>query len=414
MSETRITLQDAGAEREFILIGTAHISKESIDEVKRVIQEEKPGMVCVEIDAGRYKSMTEREHWENLNVASILKEGKGFLLIANLVLAGFQRRMGSGTGVQPGEEMRVAIETAQSEGIAFSLCDREIHTTLRRAWSNCNLWNKCKLLSSLLMSAFSNEKLSEKELEELKNRSELDGMMDELASYLPPVKKTLIDERDCYLAAKIWENRAPAEAIPLAEGGTDQANHKIYKKTVVIIGAGHLKGTAQCLEDIAAGRANVDVSDLETITKPGLVSKALPWVLPALIVLLIVAGFFRLGGDASLSMLLRWLLLNGSLSALGALIALGHPLSILISFFGAPIGTISPFLSVGLFSGLVEVSVRKPRVQDAENLMEDISSLKGIYRNRIIHALLIFLLSSLGGAIGNVISIPSLAGQLIG
>jgi pheromone shutdown-related protein TraB len=405
MSETRITLQEAGGEREFILIGTAHISKESIDEVTRVIKDEKPAMVCVELDESRYKSITEKESWEKLDVAKILKEGKGFLLMANLVLSGFQRRMGEGLGVKPGEEMKAAITAAQEAGVPFALCDREIQTTLRRAWSNCGFWNKCKLLASLLSSAFSSEKLSEAEIEKLKEHSELDGMMRELAEYLPPVKTVLIDERDRYLAAKIWTNRNGGAG----NGASSAANAKV----VAIVGAGHLTGVQSYLEKMAEGKETVDVSALEKIAGRGVVSKLLPWLIPAVILALIAAGFFRLGAGVSLSMLLRWLLFNGSLAALGALVSLGHPLSILVSFFGAPIGTLSPFVSVGLFSGVVEAIMRKPRVSDAETLIDDVSSLKGIYRNRITHALLVFFLASLGGAIGNFISIPALAKLLI-
>jgi pheromone shutdown-related protein TraB len=235
--------------------------------------------------------------------------------------------------------------------------------------------------------------MTEQEIEGLKSRSELDGMMDELADYLPPVKATLIDERDQYLAAKIW-----------ASAGSKQ---------IAVVGAGHLKGIQAHLEKLSAGEETVDVTALESVSKRGVVSKMLPWIIPAAILALIVVGFFRLGADVSLSMLVHWLLLNGSLAALGALIALGHPLSIIVSLFGAPIGTLSPFISVGLFSGIVEATMRKPRVSDAQAIIDDVSSLRGIYRNRITHALLVFFLSSLGGAVGNFISIPALAGLLI-
>jgi pheromone shutdown-related protein TraB len=397
MSKARITLKD----REIILIGTAHISKESINEVAEAIREEKPTMVCVELDEGRYKAMTEKERWENLDIVKILKEGKGFLLMANLVLSGFQRRLGQDLGAKPGEEMNAAITTAGELDIPFAFCDREIQSTLRRAWNKCNFWNKSKLLASLLSSAFSKEKLSEAEIEDLKKRSELDGMMDELAAYMPPVKTALIDERDRYLAAKIWANPGVAQ---------DETGKT---KQVAVVGAGHLKGIQAHLEKIASGEEDIDVSGLESIAKPGAISKIAPWLIPAVIAALVAAGAFRLGADVSVSMLLRWLLLNGSLAALGALVALAHPLSILVSFFGAPIGTLSPFISVGLFSGVMEAVMRKPRVSDTETLVDAVSSLKGVYRNRITHALLVFFLASLGGAIGNFISIPTLARLLV-
>jgi pheromone shutdown-related protein TraB len=384
-------------EREIILIGTAHVSRDSIDEVSRIIQDGRPDMVCVELDTGRYQSISEKETWEQLDVAKVFKEGKGFLLIANLVLSSFQRRMGAELGVKPGEEMKTAVETALALGIPYALCDREVQLTLRRAWARCSLWNKCKLLAALLSSAFSTEQLSEAEIENLKNRSELDGMMSALSDYLPPVKETLIDERDRYLAAHIWAK---------GKSGT-------VKKQVAVVGAGHIQGIKDHLEKIATGEVTEDVSDLETIPKPKVVSKIAGWIIPILIGALIILGFFRAGAGVSLSMLLRWAILNGSLAALGTLLALGHPLSMVVSFFGAPIATINPFIGVGLFSGLTEVSLRKPRVSDTQTISEDVTNLKGIYRNRITRALLVFFLSSLGGALGNFISIPSLATLLV-
>jgi pheromone shutdown-related protein TraB len=391
MNDTRMTLTLKG--REIILVGTAHVSKESVAEVGRVIREEKPDMVCVELDEERYAALSQEENWKKLDVVKIFKEGKGFLLMANLVLSGFQRRLGQELGVKPGEEMKTAVETAGELGLPYSFCDREVQITLRRAWVRCGLWSKCKLLASLLSSAVTTEKLSEKEIENLKDRSELDGMMAELADYLPSVKETLIDERDRYLAAKIW-----------AAGGT---------KSAAIIGAGHMLGLKTHLERIAAGEEGEDVSELDVIPPQSPFSKISGWIFPALLIALILAGFLFAGPGKSFTMILQWILWNGSLAALGTLIALGHPLSILVSFLGAPVATINPFIGVGLFSGITEATLRKPKVTDAETISEDIVSLKGIYRNRITRALLVFFLSSLGGAVGNFISIPSLAGLLI-
>ncbi|MCL2478686.1 MAG: TraB domain-containing protein, partial [Treponema sp.] len=198
MNDTRITVTLEN--QEIILIGTAHVSRGSIEEVRATILEEKPDYVCVELDEARYASISKKDNWQNLNMVKVFREGRGFLLMANLVLSGFQRRMGAELGVMPGEEMMTALQTAQELGIAYSLCDRDVQITLRRAWSRCNLWSKSKLLASLLTSAFSTEKLTPEEIENLKNRNELDGMMSELSEYLPSVKETLIDERDRYLA----------------------------------------------------------------------------------------------------------------------------------------------------------------------------------------------------------------------
>ena len=383
--------------REIKLIGTAHVSRESIDEVQIIIREEKPDMVCVELDQARYNSITQNDTWAKLDLSKVFKEGKGFLLIVNLVLASFQRRLGSSLGVKPGEEMKTAVETAQEMGIPFSFCDREVNTTLRRAWAKCGFWSKMKLLASLLASAFSNEKLDEKEIEDLKNKNELDGMMSELAAYLPAVKEVLIDERDQYLASKIWLS----------------TKNDMPVKIAAVIGAGHTQGIINHLNKFDSSEApDTDISKLDIIPPKKFLSKFAGLIIPAAIIALIAVGFIGKGTDVGLTMILRWVLWNGSLAAIGALIALAHPLAILVSFLGAPIATLNPLIGVGLFSGLVQITFRKPRVSDVQNITDDATSLKGVYRNRITKALLVFFLSSLGGAIGNFISFPAIAGLL--
>jgi pheromone shutdown-related protein TraB len=357
-------------------------------------------MVCVELDRGRYGSIVQKENWEKLDIIKVFREGKGFLLVANLVLSSFQRRLGSELGVKPGEEMKTAVETADELNIPYRFCDREVQITLRRAWARCGFLSKCKLLASLLSSAFTTEKLGKEEIENLKKASELDGMMTELANYLPGVKTTLIDERDRYLAVKIWT--AAMETAPEAPC-----------RIIAVVGAGHLPGIAAHLEKIAAGDESADLEDLDRIPSPSFLSRAAAWIVPLAIAGLIILGFFIDGSEKSLDMLRRWILWNSSLAALGSVVALGHPLSILISFLGAPVATINPFIGVGIFSGVTEASVRRPKVSDAETISEDVTSIRGIYRNRITRALLVFFLSSLGGAVGNIITIPSLLTRIL-
>jgi pheromone shutdown-related protein TraB len=387
MSQTlrRVELKD----RTVLLAGTVHISQESTLEVRRLIEEEKPGRVCVEIDEGRYRSMSQEKGWESLDIGKVLKEGKGFLLMANLALAGFQRRMGAGIGGKPGDEMLAAVKSAQEAGIPYTFCDREVQVTLKRAWSKSGFWNRSKLLASLVESAFSNEKLTEAEIEKLKEKNELDSMMAELASFLPSVKEVLIDERDRFLASRIF--LAP-ESLVLA-----------------VVGAGHLDGIEAWLKRLDAGEASPDTTDIESSPPPSKAGKIAGWAIPAIIVGLIVLGFFKSGTGASLDMLLRWVLLNGSLAALGSALCLAHPLTILFSFVMAPVATLNPFVGVGLFAGLAEAFLRKPRVSDLENLATDVTSLKGFYKNRVTKILMIFFLSSIGGMIGNFVALPFLA-----
>jgi pheromone shutdown-related protein TraB len=392
MSHTvrRIDLKD----RSFLLAGTAHISQGSIDEVRSLIAEEKPDRVCVEIDDGRFRSMSEGRSWESLDIVKVLREGRGFLLISNLALAGFQRRMGADVGVKPGEEMLAAVKCATEAGIPYSFCDRDVQVTLKRAWAKSGMWNRAKLMAALFESSFFAEKLSSEQIEKLKERNELEEMMAELSNFLPSVKEVLIDERDRFLASKIFESKE--------------------SKVLAVVGAGHLNGIESWLKRLDAGEASSDTSDIDSVPAPSKWGKVLGWAIPAIIVGFIVLGFFKAGITASLALLIRWVLLNGTLAALGSLLCMAHPLTILFSFLMAPIATLNPFVGVGLFAGLSEAYFRRPRVKDLENLAEDVVSLKGFYTNRVTHILLIFFMSSLGGAIGNFIALPFLASGALG
>lgn len=392
-TEKRLVLQG----REFILLGTAHISQESIVQVTTSIREEKPDCVAIELDQQRYASMKNPEAWKNLDIVKVLKNGQGFVLMANLILSSFQKRMGADVGVKPGEEMKAAIAVAEELNIPAVMVDRPIQMTLKRAWAKNSLWGKCKLLAVLLSSAFEKSEISAEEIEKLKNESEMDSMMNEIAEYLPAVKAVLIDERDRYLASHIWEaqvNGAPA------------------KKTVAVLGAGHLPGVVRYLEALAAGTASSDTTDISQLPPAGVGGKVLGLMFPVLIVGLIVAGFFTGGAKASLDMLVQWILWNGSLAALGTLLAGGHIVTVVAGFVGAPLATLNPVVAVGLFTGLVQAWIHKPKVEDMERLSDDATSFKGFYKNRILRVLLVFFFSSLGGVIGNFIAVPSLVATI--
>jgi pheromone shutdown-related protein TraB len=384
MEQERLRLSVDG--REIVLVGTAHVSRESVDEVRLAIEEENPDRVCIELDDGRYTSMAEGSNWQNLNVGKVIREGKGFLLMANLVLGSFQRRMGKDLGVKPGEEMLAAAQIAKEKGIAFSLCDRNIQITLRRAWSGTRFWGKMKMIAAMVGSVLTTEKLSAEDIEKIKQKDVLQQMMEELASFLPQAKTALIDERDEYLATKIYQ----------AEG----------TKVVAVVGAGHLQGIAAHIKGYAEKQPLAEIARLDQIPTKKLLGKIVPWTIPAIIVIIFGLGFIRAGWSMSQAMLLRWLIIHGGLAALGSLLAWAHPLTILLAFVGAPIGTLNPFGKVGLFTGVAEAFLRKPRVKDVEGLSDDIATFKGFYRNRVTHILVVFFLSTLGAAIGNMITIP--------
>lgn len=384
--------------REIILLGTAHISQESIAQVEETIRQERPDCVAVELDDQRLASMKNPESWRNLDIVSVLKNGQGFMLLANLVLSAFQKRMGNDVGVKPGEDMKAAITVSEELGIPSVMVDRPIQTTLKRAWAKNSFWGKCKLLAVMISSAFEKETISSEEIEKLKNESEMDSMMKEMADYLPTVKTVLIDERDQYLASHIWQA---------------QVSNQPAKKIIAVLGAGHLPGVVRHLEALAAGTESADTSEIGSLPPPSLGGKIAGLIFPLAIVALIVAGFFTGGAKASLDMLLSWIIWNGSLAALGALIAGGHILTVLSGFVGAPIATLNPVIGVGLFTGLVQAWIRKPKVQDMEKLSDDAGRFTGFYKNRILRVLLVFFLSSIGGVIGNFIAVPSLVSSLI-
>jgi len=377
------------ADKEILLIGTAHISSESVEEVKRTIEEEEPDHLCVEIDSGRFQSMEKGSSWKSMDLQKVFKEKKAFLLLANLVLSSFQKRLGSGMGMAPGEEMKAAIELGKEKNIAFSFCDRPIQITLQRAWACSNFWNKMKLLSALMGTAFTKEELNEEELENLKKGSAIESMMNELADFLPTVKEVLIDERDQYLATKIYQSPG--------------------KKCVAVIGAGHAPGIIQWIEDLESKKKSADLDPISHIPPKKWFSKVLPWIIPLTVVGLISYAAVKKNFDVALEMGLAWVLANGIFASFGALVALARPQTIIVAFLAAPITSLNPTIGVGFATGLLEYIFRKPKVDDLENIQRDSSSLKGWYKNRVTRILLVFFLSSLGSTFGTMFALPRMA-----
>ena len=386
--------------RNIVLVGTAHVSAQSIEEVNSTIEKERPDTVAIELDKKRLSSLEDPESWRKMDIIKVLKNRQGFLMLANIVLAGYQKRMGQASGVKPGDEMVGAINKSKKLGIPQVMVDRDITATLRRAWAVNSFWGKCKLLSALIASAFSKEETNPEEIEKLKQSSEMDSMMAELADYMPKVKKVLIDERDRYLASHIWD----------CEGN----------KVLAVLGAGHLPGVESYLKKLAAGEVSSDCSDIEIIPKKSVAGKIAAWIIPVLIVALIVLGFIFGGRKTGADMVKTWILNNSILAAIGTLIAGGHPLTILTSFVAAPITSLCPAIGVGVVAGIVQAFVSKPKVEDMENIQNDSNSFKGFYKNRILKVLLVFVLSSVGSAIGTftagttlVISIKTFFGRII-
>ncbi len=389
MSQTQKIVECNG--RKITLIGTAHVSKESVEEVKETIKSLQPNCVAIELDEKRADSIQNSEKYKELDIIKVLRRGEGFLLIANLILSSFQKRMGQNVGVKPGDEMLAAMETANELNIPTTMVDRPIQVTLKRAWAKNTFMGKVKLLSTLLASAFSNEEVSKEEIEKLKNQNEMDSMMAELAEYMPVIKEVLIDERDKYLASKIWESKG--------------------NNVVAILGAGHLPGVEAYLQKISNNEESSDTTEISSIPPKKFGSKIAGWIIPAIVIGVIVAGFIYGGTKAGSMMLTTWFLWNGIPAAIGCLVALAHPITIIVAFVTAPFTSLCPFIGVGFVTGIVQAIVQKPKVQDIETLQDDIS-LKGIYRNRILRVLLVFILSSLGSTVGTFIGGADIIGQL--
>lgn len=385
----RINVND----REIILVGTAHVSIESIAEVENTIRTEMPDCVCVELDEGRYAAMMEKNRWESLDIIKVLKEKKGFLLLANLVLASFQKRMGLNVGVKPGDEMKAAIDIARELNIPTEMVDRPIQVTLKRAWAQNGYTGKSKILASLLAAAFSKEKLEAADIEKLKQKSEMDAMLDEVALNMPEVKEVLIDERDVWLGTKIFQ----------ASG----------KKVLAVIGAGHLNGTEKRIMALANNAADANLDKIAAIPPKSIVGKILNIAFPVLFAGLLLAPIFISGSKEQLTQnIVRWLIWNGGLAAVGTLLAFGNILTIVSAFIFAPIATLNPLIGIGMITAIVQATVCKPQVRDMMNIADDVATIKGWYTNRIAKVLLVFILSSIGALIGNIVTIPALISKL--
>ena len=360
--------------KKIILIGTAHISQASVDEVNTVINQVKPDTVCIELCSSRYQAMLAKDQWKNMDIFKVIREGKSFLLFANLIMTAFQKRLGSRLGVKPGSEMFEAANVAGKLNSELVLADRDVKITLQRTWRGMRFLEKIKIIGQLLASLFVREEISKEEIEKLKESDALSEAMKMLAEQSPEMKRILIDERDQYMAEKIRQS--------------------VGKLVVAVVGAGHVKGLTEELEN------KHNLAELESVPPSGKKVFWLKWGIPALIIALIVYGFFTVDTDVSIEMIQRWFLINGTLSALGTAAAFGHPITIAVAFIAAPFTSLNPTIAAGWVAGLVESLLRKPQVRDFENLADDITHLKGFWQNNITRILLVVIFANLGSAVG--------------
>ncbi|MEE8551727.1 MAG: TraB/GumN family protein [Desulfobacterales bacterium] len=367
-------------DKEIILLGTAHVSKESVRLTADVIEMEKPDTVCVELCESRYQSIRQKDKWQETDIVKVIKEKKTFLLLSNLLLVSFQKRIADKLDVKPGEEMIKAMEIGEALGAEIHLADRNIRITLLKTWRAMGLWSKVKLLFQLVLSIGEIDEIKEEDIEKMKQEDVLHTLLSDVGKSLPILKDILIDERDQYLAQKI--RTAPGNKI------------------VAVVGAGHVPGIKKCWN------TDIDIEALEQIPPKGKTSGILKWIIPLAILVLIVLGFYHGGTNAGTDMIWWWVMANGILAGLGAAIAMAHPLTILSSVLAAPLTSLNPMIAAGWVSGLVEAFSRKPKVKDFERLPEDILSIRGFWRNKVTRILLVVVFTNLGSSLGTFVAIP--------
>lgn len=362
--------------KKIYLIGTAHISQASADLAEQFIRDIKPDSVAVELCDSRYQSLKDPDRWKNTDIVSVIRSGKSSVLMAQLMLSSFQKKLGKQLNIKPGAEMMRSINVADELNLRIVLADRDVRTTLKRVWSSLGFWGGAKFIFSMIFAAFTPMEISQEEIEKIKSEDALANLMNEFSQKMPRIRKTLIDERDQYLAAKIQD--APGDSV------------------VAVVGAGHVAGIKSYFGQ------PIDTSALEVIPPKSLTSKLIAWSIPALILGFVVYGFFGSGFGKSFEMIEAWFLITGIMGAIGAALALGHPLTVLSAFLATPLATLHPLIAAGWIAGLVEAWLKKPRVADFETITDDITSLKGVWRNRVSRILLVVAFTNIFATIGMI------------
>lgn len=382
----------------YTLLGTAHVSRASAEDVNALLASGAFDAVAVELCPARHQALVNPDVWGQTDLYQVFRQGRTTMMAASLALGAYQQRLAEQFNVRPGEEMQAALEGALTRGLPVLLIDRDIGTTLRRVYRNVPWWQRLGILGGLLGSVLSREQVSEQEIERLKEGDLLETTFAEFADRNTVLYQPLIAERDEYMAARLCEEAQ--------DGG--------HRSILAVIGAGHLKGIAGHLDD---GNTCTDpkatVQRLEARPPAARWPKLIPW----LIVAVILAGFiigFRRSPELGMTMVWDWLLINGVLSALGALVAAGHPATILTAFLAAPWTSLNPMIGAGMVAGAVELYFRKPRVDDFNRLRHDVTHWRGWWKNRVSRTLLVFFLASFGSAIGTYVAGFLIYDRLIG
>ena len=378
----------------YTLLGTAHVSKASIDAVLAAIDSGRFDAVAVELDEQRHKALTQPDALAQLDLVKVIRERKVAPFAANLALAAYQRRLAEQLGIEPGAELKAAATEAVARNLHLQLIDRDVGITFRRILQGLSWWDRTKLIAGLGGGLFANDEVSEDDIERLKEGDMLESSFGEFARDTPSLYATLIDERDQYMAAKLRERSDGARNV------------------LAVVGAGHLKGMAKYLAEEQREPAALTTQLAHVRQK-----RNIPWITILLMVLIcggIAWGYFNGGRELGRELLLQWVLWTGGLAGLGALLARGHVLSILAAAISAPLKPFRPGLPPGMFSALAEVHLRKPAYPDFLALRDDAQTLAGWYRNRVCRVVLVFLLTNLGSMLGVWISGAAIVRKLMG
>ncbi|QMU99195.1 TraB family protein [Borrelia sp. A-FGy1] len=371
------------------ILGTAHVSKKSSQDTATLIEKLKPSFIAVELDKSRYNAILntdEHKKWQDLDIYKAIKQGKAFLLIVQLALNNFQKKLAKDQGISPGEEMKTAILKAKEHNIPIILADRKIEITLKRAWHCVPFKEKIKIISILL--SFSDTKVTIDEIEKLKEQDILSSMMEELAKEIPTVKKILIDERDKFIASKILNGSGI---------------------TFAVVGAGHVKGIITNLKNIKENKKVINIDSLNNIPKKTFsLGKLISYLIPILVIALIVSSFYFKGFDFAYKNIELWIIFNSSFAGLAAILLRANIITIFTASIGAPIFSLIPFIGTGMVAGLVEAYINKPKIKDFENLQEDLNNVKGYFKNKVTKILLIVFFVNIGSSIGTIVGLKFL------
>lgn len=386
-SDVRVIERDG---RTFVIVGTAHISRTSVDLVRRVIERERPDTVCIELDEKRYEALSEQKRFEAQDLREIIKQQQLSTLLVNLLLGAYQKRLGMQLGVTPGSELLEAANVARSLDIPVSLCDRDIRITLRRAWAGLGLWRKLQAISGLMVSAIESPEISEEDLARIREQDVLSELMAELGESLPEIKEVLIDERDAYLAQKIVDS--PGQRL------------------VAVVGAGHVAGMTRAIE---AGTIT-DLAPIEEIPPVSSVWRFIGWAIPVFIVGSIGVigmnqGLAEAGDNA-----LYWFVANAVPSGIGGLLALAHPFTIVAAALAAPFTSLTPLIGAGYVAAFVQAWVSPPKVHEFRTVGNEVLQPLGWLRNRLLKILSVFILVSLGSLLGTAVGGVEIARNLFG